>query len=542
MRLKQPDWTRILTILLVILASFAILYIMGTVLARFKQPILLFSLGAMTAYVLSPLVNRLERAVHFRWLAIVLAYLLAALAIGALGLLLVTPFIQQAQSLVDNLHDPSPSSLKTIVQVQTDSAQLHRDLTSLERAVVIANTLNVSGNLTSYKQQIAADIGKLQADTANLRTGTVAAPANTRAAYHSEPAGRVPPNPGPQTQVPPSYVATIQAPVNQTVAHYQQAIQAGSTPDLTSLRQAIAAVGRTTSAAKTLQHTVSTTPILLLRSQTWLDGHNLRLDLSKNLGQAAGQASNQGTNILNNAITIVSATGRILLDITLILIISVYLLSDGRRLTRRGLELVPTNLREQVWYFVQSLDQVLGGYIRGTLLLSTLAGILGGGGAAVLGVPYPLLIGIATFLLQFIPVIGPMVALLPAVIISLFFMPLKVTVLLVVWFLVFQQIVTNFVGPRVLGSAVGIHPLEALLAVLVGYPIGGLLGAFLAVPLMGVLHILLRETYAYFVLGHALPAATVPAEMEATQEYPVTPPAQPPQPLPPRAKTDSAAS
>jgi predicted PurR-regulated permease PerM len=166
--------------------------------------------------------------------------------------------------------------------------------------------------------------------------------------------------------------------------------------------------------------------------------------------------------------------------------------------------------REQAWYFVLSLDKVVGGYIRGQLFLSTLAGLLGGGGAAVLGVPYPLLIGIMTFLLQSIPVIGPMVALVPAVLISLFFMPVVTTVLLAAWFLVFQQIVTNVLGPRVNSMAVGIHPLEAILAVLVGYPLGGFLGAFLAVPVAGIIHIVVRELYAYLVLGRSLPTAVAP--------------------------------
>jgi predicted PurR-regulated permease PerM len=129
-----------------------------------------------------------------------------------------------------------------------------------------------------------------------------------------------------------------------------------------------------------------------------------------------------------------------------------------------------------------------------------------------------LLIGIMTFLLQTIPVIGPMVAVVPAALISLFFTPPLTTVALVVWFLVFQQIVTNVIGPRVNSMAVGIHPLEAILAVLVGYPLGGLLGAFLAVPLAGIVHIVVRSLYAYFALGHSLPTAVVPASMDDSAE------------------------
>jgi predicted PurR-regulated permease PerM len=263
-----------------------------------------------------------------------------------------------------------------------------------------------------------------------------------------------------------------------------------------------------------MYHTVSTTPILLLDAQTWLDEHHIRVDLSSKFGQVAHEISSQGTSVLDNAITILSETATILLDTILVLIISIYLLSDGGRIIRASVNLVPLDMREQAWFFIGSLDKVLGGYIRGQIFLSALAGVLGGGGAAVLGVPYPLLIGIMTFILESVPVIGPMVAVVPAVAISMVFDPPLTTAALLLWFIVYQQVVTNILGPRIFGMAVGIHPLEALAAVLIGYPLGGLLGAFLAVPIAGILHILVKEAYAYFVLGHALPTAPVPGETE----------------------------
>jgi predicted PurR-regulated permease PerM len=203
----------------------------------------------------------------------------------------------------------------------------------------------------------------------------------------------------------------------------------------------------------------------------------------------------------------------------LILIVSFYLLLDGRRIIYAGVGLVPGQQKEQVWFFMVQLDKVLGGYIRGQLFLSALAGILGGAGAAALGVPYPLLIGIVVFLLETIPVVGPLVAFIPPVLIALFFTSVLSTIILFVWFTVYQQIVTNFIGPKIMGSAVGIHPLEAIAAVLIGYPLGGFLGAFLAVPVAGILHILLREFYAYFVHGKALPTApvTVPTEIAESE-------------------------
>lgn len=512
--MKQPNWTRILTILLVILASWAVLYIAGSILLRFKQAFFLFVLGAITAYILTPLVNRLEAAFRLRWLAILLSYALIAVGLFALGVLLFTPFLQQAQSLVDNLHNPSSGSLRTIVQVEKDTSQVHRNIKA-ERQVV-----TVVGGLPQARITLTrAAIQKVQRDISDLKNGTVSGLSHTVSVPSQQTPGKVPPNPQPQTQVPPGYVAEITGSVNALASAYTTATQDPSNVDATLLARAGSDASKANTAAKNLYHIMSTTPILLIRSQTWLDQHNIRVDLHSKFGDAASQISNQGSLLLNNAITILSETANTLLNITLILIISFYLLSDGGRILHQGVALVPSKYREQVWFFMTSLDKVLGGYIRGQLFLSVLAGILGGGGAAVLGVPYPLLIGIMTFLLETIPVIGPMVAVVPAVAISLFFNSIITTVLLTIWFLVFQQVVTNVIGPRIMGAAVGIHPLEALLAVLVGYPLGGFLGAFLAVPVAGIVHILVRELYAYFVLGRDLPVAAVPVEAVAEEEY-----------------------
>lgn len=504
--MKQPNWSRILTILLVILASYAILFVTGSILIRFAGAILLFVLGAMLAYVLSPLVHQLENAFHARWIAILLSYLLVAAALVGLAVMLFSPFVQQSQSLVDNLHNPSSSSLQRLARVQRDASFVRGSLDRQKHAILTGKSIsNVSVQRTSRATAtLAQEVRNLQ------RGGPLRAPK-----LHGENSARQRGAPPPlQTRVPPSYVNSVLAPLLRVRSYYAQVTSGNFAVPTSQIIAADRDARRVDAAASAMYHTVSTTPILLLHAQTWLDDHHIRVDLSSKFGEVAHQISNQGTSLLDNAITILSETATILLNTILVLIISIYLLSDGGRIIRSSVNLVPSHLREQAWFFISSLDKVLGGYIRGQLFLSALAGVLGGGGAALLGVPYPLLIGIMTFILESIPVIGPMVAALPAVAISLVFNPPLTTAVLFVWFIIYQQVVTNILGPRIFGMAVGIHPLEALAAVLIGYPLGGLLGAFLAVPIAGVLHILIKEAYAYFVLGHELPTAPVPAQVE----------------------------
>lgn len=504
--MKQPNWGRTLLILGTILASLALLYAAESILSRFAQAILLFVLGAIVAYILTPVVNGLQGVFRTRWIAILFTYFVFAIGLISIAIMLFTPFIQQSQSLVDNLRTPASGSLQTIVQVDTQANALRRTLLSEQKRIERQGTLSTSAvahNRTALKN--------LQRAVTDLKHGTLSGLAHPR--YHAVKSGsnRLPPNPEPQTKVPPSYVLPISNDLRLLTSEYNSAIQNRAEINPILFQQAVVRSQKMRSAAKTNLHIMSTTPIAVLRSQTWLDEHGIHTDIHTKFGDAAKQISSRGTLVLDNAITILSETANILLDFALIMIIAFYFLNDGGRIVHSSVNLIPERYREQAWYFVMSLDKVVGGYIRGQLFLSTLAGLLGGGGAAMLGVPYPLLIGIMTFMLQSIPVIGPMVALVPAVLISLFFMPFVTTVLLAAWFVIFQQIVTNVLGPRINSMAVGIHPLEAILAVLVGYPLGGFLGAFLAVPVAGIIHIVVRELYAYFVLGQSLPTAVAPS-------------------------------
>jgi predicted PurR-regulated permease PerM len=511
---KQVNWTRILTILLVILASIAILYVLGTVLHRFTHVLLIFLLGAIVAYVLTPIVNSLAVVVRARWLAIILTYLLLAFVLFGIAVLLFTPFVQQSQSLVDNLHTPSSGSLNTTRILVRDAKRVQSDLVQ-QQGLTIAGVSPSTASIDAT----GADIAALQTAVTSLSNGTLSGPIRRNEKPGIAPNGRQPPNPPPQTKIPPSYVKPISQAVQRLSRDYGTALQNPAQVRSPSFARAIADANAAVVQANQLNAQVSGSPILLLRSQLWLDQHGIAVNLHEKFGDAAKQLSDRSAVLLDNAVTIISEAANLLLNTVLILIVSFYFLSDGRRIIHAGVGFVPEKYEEQVWFFMLQLDKVLGGYIRGQLFISALAGILAVAGAAALGVPYPLLIGIITFLLESIPVVGPMVAFVPPVIIALFFTSVLTTVILFIWFMVYQQIVTNFLGPKIMGTAVGIHPLEAIAAVLIGYPIGGFIGAFLAVPIAGILHILIRELYAYFAHGKALPTApvTVPGTMAGAE-------------------------
>ncbi len=211
--------------------------------------------------------------------------------------------------------------------------------------------------------------------------------------------------------------------------------------------------------------------------------------------QVIGAAKTASGAILGNTVAIVSGTIATVTDILLVLVITFYFMLDGGAMRNRFVRLLPDRYRDR-WFFVEAtLNRVLGGYVRGQVVVAATVGLAAGVGCFFIGVYFPIVIGLLAFLFEFVPMLGPVLGMLPAVVIALF-QPHTPVVLVIVYFIILQQVESNFIVPRISGHAVGLHPLAALLALLAGLDLAGIGGALLAVPLAGVLYVLLMALYS----------------------------------------------
>lgn len=219
------------------------------------------------------------------------------------------------------------------------------------------------------------------------------------------------------------------------------------------------------------------------------------VDITTARAQVIAAAKAASGAILGNTVAIVSGAVATITDLLLVLVITFYFLLDGRAMHNRAVRLLPARFRDR-WFFVEAtLNRVLGGYIRGQLIVATTVGLAAGVGCFAIGVYFPLVIGLLAFLFEFIPMLGPVLGAVPAIVIALF-QPHTPVVLVIVYFIVLQQVESNLIVPRVSGHAVGLHPLAALLALLAGLDLGGIGGALLAVPVAGVLYVLLMALHS----------------------------------------------
>lgn len=143
------------------------------------------------------------------------------------------------------------------------------------------------------------------------------------------------------------------------------------------------------------------------------------------------------------------------------------------------------------------LSRSMGGYMRGTLITSLANGAMVAAGLALLGHPYAGLLGIATFVLHFVPVIGPFLSSVSAVLLALFVSPVTAFWTLVIT-VVAQNVTDNVLSPLVMRSSIKIHPALSLLGIIIGSALGGAVGMVLAVPLTAAI----KGFFVYYFESH----------------------------------------
>lgn len=198
--------------------------------------------------------------------------------------------------------------------------------------------------------------------------------------------------------------------------------------------------------------------------------------------------------IQNNAGYVVDSTKTALVivgSIVTVIVSAFYLMYDRINLTNLALGIVPAKDRQLVRDLFTEIAEVIGRYIRGNLAVSAVCAVVVFIALTLLSVPFALPLAIFTGLMGLLPYIGPFIALIPAVILGLSQSPL-VGLLVVVVFLVYQQIENTFIVPIMYNKTLNLSPALVFLSVLIGGGIFGVLGAFLALPVAASIPVLIK--------------------------------------------------
>jgi predicted PurR-regulated permease PerM len=195
-----------------------------------------------------------------------------------------------------------------------------------------------------------------------------------------------------------------------------------------------------------------------------------------------------------------------MIAISSMLFMSFLLLIERDRAGRWFLQFVKPQDQKPASDLSRTVLQKLGAYVRGQLILMTIVGIATTAGMLVLGVPFALPMGVLAFLVEAIPLVGPFIAAIP--IIAIAFTEGPTTGLLMLgWLIVIQQSEGWLLTPLIQGKVLDLSPIAVLLAVFGGGQLAGLVGAILAVPLVAVFDVLLRDVVVPMRQGRSVKEA-----------------------------------
>ncbi len=175
-----------------------------------------------------------------------------------------------------------------------------------------------------------------------------------------------------------------------------------------------------------------------------------------------------------------------------ILILTFYLLVESEALHATFLRLFPRRNRDRVSDASREITVKVSAWLGGQLLLSTIIGITSAIGLWLLGIPYFYVLALISGVGELIPVVGPILAAVPAIAVAST-VSLQKVVLVIVFFVVQQQFENHVLVPKVMERQVGISPVTVILALLVGGKLLGILGAILAVPTAAILQVVITE-------------------------------------------------
>jgi predicted PurR-regulated permease PerM len=235
------------------------------------------------------------------------------------------------------------------------------------------------------------------------------------------------------------------------------------------------------------------TTIQYLERQSGIPADNINAAISQFQSQATDFARSLASNAVNAFFVITNA----LLNIVLVIVLSFYLALDGKRIRESLVSIVPRRWLSNFLLFEDALNRVVGNYIRGQLTLALVVGICTSIICLATGLgSYALICGVLAFLFETIPMVGPALASIIPLLLSLLLPdPFPRTFIIAICFIILQAIESNVLGPRIVGHAVGLHPVAAIMALLVGAKLFGVFGALIATPLVAAAWVVVASIY-----------------------------------------------
>ena len=203
-------------------------------------------------------------------------------------------------------------------------------------------------------------------------------------------------------------------------------------------------------------------------------------------------ASKQLQQFVGNIVAISSTILSSILLVLTIFVLTFYLLLDWNKFIRLTASPFSGKQEKRVINVISKIEKGLGRWLRGQLALSFIVGTLTFVGLQVLGIPYALPLALIAGILEIVPIIGPILSSIPAILVALTISPIMALATGALFLLV-QQFENHLIVPTIMSKVIGLQPPIIIVALLIGAKIAGVGGVFLAPPTLIIIKIIVSE-------------------------------------------------
>jgi predicted PurR-regulated permease PerM len=205
-----------------------------------------------------------------------------------------------------------------------------------------------------------------------------------------------------------------------------------------------------------------------------------------------GSLTQQIATFSSSALKLISGIFSDVFALITILVISFYMLLERKNLDVFFRDFLKAQTAENAIKITKNIENRLGGWVRGQILLCIIIGLMSYVGLRILNIDYALSLAIIAGVLEIVPVIGPIISAIPAVVIALTNSP-NLALMVITLYIVVQQTENHLIVPKVMHTAVGLKPIATIIALMIGGKLLGIVGVLLAVPIVIVIQEIISE-------------------------------------------------
>lgn len=233
-----------------------------------------------------------------------------------------------------------------------------------------------------------------------------------------------------------------------------------------------------------------------------IDYNKLLSDASEEIATTIKDTlTNVASGLATGVTGVVTKLTGILLSLVIVPFILFYLLWEGEKMPRFILRLFPPRMRTFVAEVLEDVDNQIGSYVLGQIMVSFCIGIMVTIGFLIIGLDYALILGTLAMLTSVVPYLGPAIAITPALIIAIVTSPFMVIKVGIIWTIV-QLIEGKFISPQIMGKSLSIHPITIIFVLLTAGSLFGVPGVILGIPGYAILKVFVQHFFRLFKIRY----------------------------------------